>query len=148
MKPIGKLAGPITGAFAALLISAPLSAQTFSVRDLECRARSVATCAVIAFKDKCKASGSILCDSIPVPPTMPPDLIASCTARVEATEPDTCLVKIDLGAILSEMRETNRAIQETNRTIRDDQRAMINQLCRSLSSQPDRCDETMPAPKP
>jgi hypothetical protein len=38
-------------------------------------------------------------------------------------------------------------MRETNRAIREDQRALLNQLCKSVGDHPERCDETIPAKK-
>ena len=66
--------------------------------------------------------------------------VDSCSTQFDLTRPNECLVKIDLGAILAEMRETNRAIRE-------DQRALLNQLCKSIGNHPEKCDDTLPGTK-
>lgn len=128
---------------AALLFPAtPGIAQSFSVRDLECHARAVTACVLKAYRDSCRGASIRIgnCDTMEIPASRDRAKVEACAANIELNEPELCLVKVDLGAILSEMRETNRAIRE-------DQRAMLNQICRSLSAQPDRCDETIPAKK-
>lgn len=126
----------------SLLLAPSGRAQSFSVRDLECQAKAVTACVLKAYREACRGAAIRIgnCETMEIPANRDRAKVEACATNIEINEPEQCLVKVDLGAILSEMRETNRAIRE-------DQRALLNQLCRSVSSHPEKCDESIPGTK-
>jgi hypothetical protein len=65
--------------------------------------------------------------------------INECKAIVDEWHYDKCVDEIDVAAFAN--GEAIRAeIAETNRVLREDQRTLLNQLCRAVGGQPDKCD--------
>lgn len=125
-----------------LFQSTPSGAQSFSVRDLECQTKAVSACVLKAYRDRCRSAAIRLgnCDTMGIPADRDRAIVENCTATVAANEFESCLVRVDIGAVLAEMQATTKAIRE-------DQRSLLNGLCRAFSNQPDKCDDTLPPPK-
>jgi hypothetical protein len=67
------------------------------------------------------------------------NFINECKAFVDEWHYASCITEIDIATIAS--GEAIRAeIAETNRVLREDQRTLLNQLCRAVGGQPDKCD--------
>lgn len=73
------------------------------------------------------------------------NFINECKAIVDEWHYASCITEIDIATIAS--GEAIRAeIAETNRVLREDQRTLLNQLCRAVGGQPEKCDDAL-APK-
>ncbi|CAH1690109.1 conserved exported hypothetical protein [Hyphomicrobiales bacterium] len=141
---------PIVIALLAGLTGTPQAmAQEIFVRDLKCRADAISACVAQTKAIACTRGstpiGGAVCQG-PFTDTPDEQHAVACGAKVDNLQAGTCLVPVNLqtlinsSAILAELKETSRAIRE-------DQRAMLNELCRAVGGKPDRCDETLPMKK-
>lgn len=68
--------------------------------------------------------------------------INECKAIVDEWHFDKCIEEVDIATIAN--GEAIRAeIAETNRVLREDQRALLNQLCRAVGGQQAACDDAL-----
>lgn len=122
----------------------------FTVIDARCRQELIAACYkqnVSVDKGPCalalKTSGAEA--ALPCSEQNYPDAggtLARCAAWFEVEKYGACVRTIDLPSVASGS-SVLKEVSETNRVLRSDMRTLLNQLCRSSSPTPEKCDDTI-----
>ncbi|BCB22211.1 hypothetical protein [Bosea sp. ANAM02] len=145
------LASAVAG-FGILASEGPAAAQQITVLDAQCKSEIVSACykrqepyRINQNQDPC-GSGKLLnpdrrscSDQAYVGNSM-----ERCSAWFEVEQYGACLRTIDRPT-QSTAASIQQELSQLNKTLRSDQRAMLNQICKSLSQRPETCDASIPA---
>ena len=127
-------------------------AQQVTVLDAKCRLDIVSACyqrntgSEVAGSRQILVSGSSYSQQ-----TYLGNWLEKCSAWFEVEQYGACLRTQDhptqssAAAIQQGLSQVQQEISQLNKTLRSDQRAMLNQICKSLSQRPETCDASMPA---
>lgn len=125
------------------------SAQEIFVRDLRCRAQAITACIADIKQRVCDRGsprfGGGPCNG-PYRDTPDEEHANGCAAKVDNLQAGTCLIPVNLQAVINSLGVITE-LKETARILRDDQRALLNEVCRAVGGQPDKCDESLPPKK-
>lgn len=136
----------------AVMIAPPLVvAQQITVMDAQCKANAVSSCFRINQPDPC-GGGSVYdgssCSQLRYSYS---NWLEKCSAWFEVERYGSCLRTLDhptqstVGAIQQGLAQVQQEMSNLNKTLRSDQRAMLNQICKSFSPRPETCDASVPA---
>lgn len=130
----------------------PGIAQQITVLDAKCRLDIVSACYQRNVGSEAAGSRQILtAGSSYSQQSYLGNWLEKCSAWFEVEQYGACLRTQDhptqssAAAVQQGLLQVQQEISQLTKTLRSDQRAMLNQICKSLSQRPETCDVSIPA---